>query len=290
VTRWLPFALLLTGCGAREPQGASPAAPGDAVAPVPPTAIGGPEAPARHGPALAFVSTRTTAVDPTAVEAEAKRLGLALVHVPGAREGHEFRLDDAVTVLIAPMPAPHPDAPKMPQNPYTATPDALAASRAHLIVAVLQMPGEPVSRDAALARVTAAVVAGSDAIGAMLGPGYVMYRADFFRKVVRETPAGELPIDVCIDYTLAGEPGDRASMLTYGLARYGREEFYVTGPRATVDETVAFGRMMARWMILDPAKVLPTGDTVGRTEDEKIRIQRVADPRGSPSEVIRLDL
>jgi hypothetical protein len=43
-------------------------------------------------------------------------------------------------------------------------------------------------------------------------------------------------------------------------------------------------------MLADPDKHLPTGDTVGRTEDEKIVIQRVPDPTAKGPEVIRLDL
>jgi hypothetical protein len=39
-----------------------------------------------------------------------------------------------------------------------------------------------------------------------------------------------------------------------------------------------------------PGKHLPTGETVGRTADEKVLIQRVPDPAGQGPEVIRLDL
>jgi len=79
------------------------------------------------------------------------------------------------------------------------------------------------------------------------------------------------------------------SMLTHGLVRYGREEFFVTasqGGKAAMDFIVG----LARWMLMDPNKQLPTGDTVGRTPHEKVRVQRVPNPTGEGPEVIRLDL
>ena len=44
------------------------------------------------------------------------------------------------------------------------------------------------------------------------------------------------------------------------------------------------------WMVQDPDKHLPTGDTVGRTAEERVTVQRVANPMGAGPEVIRLDL
>jgi len=84
-------------------------------------------------------------------------------------------------------------------------------------------------------------------------------------------------------------PDERMSMLTHGLVRYGREEFFVTasqGGKAAMDFIVG----LARWMLMDPNKQLPTGDTVGRTPHEKVRVQRVPNPTGEGPEVIRLDL
>ncbi len=51
-----------------------------------------------------------------------------------------------------------------------------------------------------------------------------------------------------------------------------------------------FTWMMCRWLITDPGKQLPTGDTVGRSADEKITVQRVPSPTGEGPEVVRLDL
>ena len=94
---------------------------------------------------------------------------------------------------------------------------------------------------------------------------------------------------VAVDITAAQESPSRMSFLTHGLRRYGREEFFMTcaieGKGA-----LAFVLSMTRWMLADPDKHLPTGDTVGRDADEKVPVQRVPNPTGDGTEVIRLDL
>jgi len=48
--------------------------------------------------------------------------------------------------------------------------------------------------------------------------------------------------------------------------------------------------VLAKLMITDQDKVLPTGDTVGRTADEHILVQRVPSPIEGKPPVIRLDM
>jgi len=47
---------------------------------------------------------------------------------------------------------------------------------------------------------------------------------------------------------------------------------------------------IARGLLADPPMVLPTGDTTGRTADEKVRIERVPSPTGDGPDVIYLAL
>ena len=125
----------------------------------------------------------------------------------------------------------------------------------------------------------------------MLGHGRVVHRARLFAEYARHAADEGQPlgVEVAVDITAAQESPSRMSFLTHGLRRYGREEFFVTcaieGKGA-----LAFVLSMTRWMLADPDKHLPTGDTVGRDADEKVPVQRVPNPTGDGTEVIRLDL
>jgi hypothetical protein len=179
--------------------------------------------------------------------------------------------------------------------------EQIAVSPAHLVVAAQGLPGGARERDTILAILTAAVMDGVDAggrspgaadvtVGAMLGHGVVVHRARLFADYARLAAQERSPlsVEVAVDITAAQESPTRMSFLTHGLRRYGREEFFVTCP-IEGKGALAFVLTMARWMLADADKQLPTGETVGRTEDEKLVIQRVPHPKGGP-EVIRLDL
>jgi AcrR family transcriptional regulator len=243
------------------------------------------------GLGLAFVLLeRAESPDTAALVSAAQRLGLTLR--PNPSDGDDgpstYEIEGGGTLMVMVVNAPHPDAAGMPTGLASPDDDALARVKAHYIVTALELPEDARIRDTLLAALTAAVVRASPAIGAMLGSGVAFHRADFFAEIV-EAAEGELPTLVCVDVTAAGEPDDRVSFLTHGLTRYGREEFFITASQRGKG-AVDFLLDLVNWMLADPDKHLPTGETVGRTAEEKITIQRVPSPLGEGPEVIRLDL
>jgi hypothetical protein len=239
--------------------------------------------------AVAFVLLeRAEPPDPAELVRRAGQLGYSLVYDEGSASPSTFTIAGGGNLMVMLIEAPHPDAPKMADGLASPSADDLARVRAHYIIAMMGGPETPREQDTMLAQLTAATVRASPAIGAMLGHGRCFHRADFFTQVV-ESDAATLPMLVCIDVTRAPEPNDRMSFLTHGLARYGREEFFVTASlqgKGALD----FLLSMAGWMLDDPSKQLPTGDTVGRTAEERITVQRVPNPTGEGPPVIRLDL
>lgn len=201
-----------------------------------------------------------------------------------------WALPDEVSLVVMSMGAPHPDAGRMATGPMTPTAEAAAAAPAHAIVVVSGLGGSASAQDGQLARILAAVAASCPSLAVMLGHGCMFYRTDVFVAFVDSLRPGGFPTEVCVDVTVAREPDGRISMLTHGLVRYGREEFYVLAPSARANDAFDMATMMARWMIADPAKQLPTGETVGRSETEKIRVHRVGSPAGAGPDVIRLEL
>lgn len=222
----------------------------------------------------------------------AAALGLELTRVETGddKEMLTFELAGGGTVIYALMPAPHPDAPHMPTGPTAIGDKELAAQKAHFIVTAMQLPGDVEQRDFTTAALVAALIQCTDALGAMLAHGVVFHKAELFAGMVGEgAKEGALPPEIAVDITIARESEDRMSFLTSGMERYGREELYVTCP-INGQGALGFVFDMTRWLLQDRDKQLPTGDTLGRTADEKIRIQRVPNPRGQGAPVIRLDL
>jgi hypothetical protein len=241
-------------------------------------------------PDLAFVLVSEPRYpDPASVIESARTLGIEL-GAPSGDSPLSFELPDGGAFMVMLVEAPHPDVPHMPAGPTSPSPDEAAAAPAHMILTALGLDGQPRERDTVMAKLTAAVIQSTNAVGAMLGHGVVFHKAGLFADMAGlAAEEGLLPPEVAIDITAAAEPDERMSFLTHGMERYGREEFFITCPiqgKGALD--FVFG--LVRWLLTDLEKQLPTGDTIGRTAEEKILVQRVPNPTGSGSEVIRLDL
>jgi hypothetical protein len=242
-------------------------------------------------PDLAFVLTNTASYpDPERVVATGEALGIRLRHQAGDADPLCFELDGGGSFLVMLVGAPHPDAPNMAYGPTSPDRDQATAAPAHFILTALGLAGTARAKDTLMAGLTATVIRSTDAIGAMLGHGVVFHKAGLFADMAAlGLEEGELPAELAVDITAAPEPGERMSFLTHGMQRYGREEFYVTCP-VTGRGALSFVFSMVRWMLSDLEKQLPTGDTVGRSAEERLTVQRVPNPTGSDDSVIRLDL
>jgi len=237
---------------------------------------------------LAFVLTQDINIDTQAVLSAAEQMGMKMVALEHDKLGPlAFSVEGLGELYVMAVDAPHPDAAKMPNGPLSPNPEVVATGTCHLILTAMYLPGDNQTKDFHLAKLTAAVIRGSSAVAAMLFPGTVLYGAELFADIASQ--AQGLPIEICVDLTMAGEPNDRMSFVTHGLTRYGREEFYITCSRSG-QGALDFVFMMVRWMINDPNKNLPTGDTIGRTAEERITVQRVPHPGGAEGEVVRLDV
>ena len=226
--------------------------------------------------------------DPAMVISEAGRLGLGLVHEMGEPTMLNFGIEGGGMLILMHIDAPHPDAATMPLGPTSPEPSVIASHVGHYVATVMGLKDDGLHPDVIMGIITAALVRSSSAVAAMLGHGAIFHRADVFAAFV-EAAGTQIASEIVVDITAAHEGEDRMSFLTHGLDRYGREEFYVTSSvngQGALDYVMA----LAKWMIADRDKVLPTGDTVGRTAEEQIVVHRVPSPIEGKPTVIRLDL
>jgi hypothetical protein len=245
--------------------------------------------PLSHGMSteIAFVLLSKSATPaPDAVIASAAKLGFTLTRHLGKDGIQQFGLGDGRTLFVTLVEAPHPDGGSMAFGPTSIPEDQVHA--AHLIVTAMGLAGTPREIDTQLAALTAAVIDNVPAIGAMLGHGAVFHKAKLFSDLAAlGIEQGGIPPELAIDITTERISESRMAFRTFNMPRYGRENFYITCAirgKGALD----FVMGLVRWLITDPTKQLPTGETVGRTATEKVTIHRVKSPEGETH--IRLDL
>lgn len=235
---------------------------------------------------------------PKAIMAAAHSMGIELTQVDSESEPNAdgpdplvFNLGDDSRLLVMLMPIPHPDAGDMMQGPLS-PPDLneVVEGPAHLVVSAMQLPGTIDEQDIRMAALTASVVEACNAVAVLKMPGRIFHRPALFVDCARDAiKDGELPMLICVDISMAREPDDRISLLTHNMDRYGRENFYVFAgedPSEAMDYTMN----LVTWMLSDREYHLPTDDTIGRTAEEKITVQRVPNPTGEGDDVIKLEL
>ena len=230
---------------------------------------------------------------PETVVAAANELGLTgLAHEPMDNESFMLSFSHPLgSFIVTLMPAPLPGGTGMPSGIFSPQKDEVAAISQHLIVVLTGSGGDVRARDLAAAKFMAAVATSVDALGASFGHGAALTRTDVLVAAVKDAGESGVVIPVGVDITLALESKTRASLLTHGMQRYGREELYILVPAEDkrILDAFTFAIDISTWM-LNVDTVFKDGETLGRSEEERILIERVPNPTGSPDRVIRLAL
>jgi len=234
----------------------------------------------------------TKGPDARAIESAAQAFGW-LIRGEGSDKPMQFRMaTESTTCMVMFIEAPFPDRETVAYGPTSPQYEATVATRSHAIVTAMSdsLPAEAL--ELRLLAMLAAVIdaSGPDAVGAMTPNAVVMHLAGFLSDMAKLAyEQGSVPAEIAVDVTIAPEPDDRMSFLTHGLSARGREEFCITCPTRGKG-ALEFVFMMVGWMLRDPGKTLPTGDTLGRTATEKLCVQRVPNPAHPEQQAIRLDL
>jgi len=200
----------------------------------------------------------------------------------------EHPLGDFMVTLVS---VRHPDAAKMQMGPFSPSTEEIMSTSAHFITILMGEKGSVRERDLALLRLTGAVALANRAVAAMAGHGIMFHRTAKFIQAIVESGDNSVPIPDMVDITMASEPNGRASLLTHGMIRYGREELYVTTEEEEekMKEAYAFTDSVASLMLTSD-EVFNNGETVGRSAEERINVRRTKSPIDPNAQVIRLDL
>jgi hypothetical protein len=218
--------------------------------------------------------------------------GPALELVEGGDSGvAAFELDDLGAVMLAhmPMPIPTGEAEETAQASvcrFFQGPFELPPHKSHAVVTVASTDLENQENTARFTRVLAALATASGAIGVYWGNAGVTHPAKFFvQMAAEETTASMLWTGV----SLAREAKGRSSFLSLGMGLFRQMDFMVGFRSEKMKDALLFFLDMHTYVV-GRGEALPDGDTVGRTEKEKLKVRHVASPIDKAKKVWRVDL
>lgn len=202
-----------------------------------------------------------------------------------------FEFGDAL-VVIGLIPAPIPwsslEGPCATSILWPDAADILKPHREHAVVTVSAEVDE-IELSKLLTQVTAAVAAASlQALGVYWGNGALVISKDLFVETAKELLPDDLPLFIWVDVR-AGRDGDRTSAgFTQGMAALGHMEFEAKNAPEPPGELRERLMTLASYVI-ENGPVISDGDTIGESEDERIRVAHADSSFGANAKVMRLE-
>jgi hypothetical protein len=194
-------------------------------------------------------------------------------------------------VVVAAMPSPVPDreADEAVRRSLSAlgTGWALPEHRFHIIVAATGVDeSTAVAERCDFTRAVAAVSRAASSVGVYWGAAAATHEASFFFETARDA---ELPIALWTGVSVASDGDERVSLLSFGMGQFGLDELLLTGPVADAEVAIEMFFDLLSYAVERGATV-GEGETVGRSDGERIRVAVEASPVDPERRVWRVDL
>ncbi len=198
------------------------------------------------------------------------------------REGTSAFSVGGINVLAALMPMPVPDG-----EAEGATERSLSGlngswtlpeHQAHLVVAQQGPALADLAQLTAFTRVVACIVRATDAVGVYWGEGGATHHPEF----VVDMAHSELPLPLWVGVSVA-KAGAGQELLSIGMKQLGLPELLLSTPTLEGAVFEFFYDLLA--YAARRGKRLPEGDSVGRTEKEKLKIRYLPSPVDAAEEV-----
>ena len=202
-----------------------------------------------------------------------------------------FRVGGAfVAVMVIDMPMPWSDleGPCATSVMWPQCTDVVKSHSAHAIVSVMGQL-TPLAQSALLTRLTAAVMAASDAcLGVYWGNARMLVRKDVFCSFATDMLPDGPPFHIWVDVRVGRAGTGTSAGYTTGMQALGHKEFVAA---CALEPPVELRKRLESlsMYVLDNGPVLKNGHTVGESADEKIRIVYGASPFGHEGEVMQLE-
>ena len=203
----------------------------------------------------------------------------------------EFDLSPSGKAFIAlmPMAVPKGEAEEAVRFSVSAmgTGWKLPVHKAHLVVSLR----DDVSSLETLTRFTsilAAVAESSPAVGIYWGDAGATHDPKFFVSIVRERE-DVLPIMLWTGLSVTSEKYGRLSLLSLGMKQLNLPDLLLVAPKSARNEALTTFFDLLNYLA-ELGKPIPEGDTVGRTESERLPVHYVQSPIDPSTKVWRVEL
>lgn len=205
----------------------------------------------------------------------------------------EFELQPGGTAFVSGVPAPVPDGEADQAANFSVsalgTGWKLPTHKTHLMVVLMDDGNCPaVEAMSAFTSLVAAVAAASGSVGVYWGTAGVTHDVEFFKSVAKEP--GIIPrIMLWCGVQTAVEADGRMGILSLGMKQFSLPDLYLRTRKSESKAALGFFFDMLGYLA-EGGEPLPEGDTVGRTDKERLPVNYVPSPIDPNVQVWRVEL
>ena len=166
----------------------------------------------------------------------------------------------------------------------------LEPHRAHLIVTLMGVDPDcpPLKAMMAFTSLLAALVDASPSVGVYWGNVSATHTADFFTSIASDKDINAR-LMLWNGFSRAPEDGERMSYLSYGMNQLELPDLYLICKIS--DGADGMGRVLDLLAyIAQRGEAIPAGDTIGATENERIKVEYVKSPADKSKTVWKIEM
>jgi hypothetical protein len=193
----------------------------------------------------------------------------------GEEEGTMMFELDGDLAFVSLMPAPIPwselEGPCETSWWWPEATERMKPRTHHAIVAFMGQPGDIVQRHIYLSQFVSAVAMNADAAGIYWGNGTVVHEPAAFQDQASHLALDEVDPQLWIDMRLEQNDDDSYRYFTTGLTAFGRPEIEIDRSKQDPQEILEFCYAIICY-ILNSGATIGDGETIGRLDEEKIRV------------------
>lgn len=177
----------------------------------------------------------------------------------------------AIGLMPIPIPWSNLEGPCLTAWWWPEAAEKMKSHKGHVLVALVGDQGDAIRRAITLTQLTAAVAASVDAAGIYWGGGALVHDPNAFVKEAESVSTASLPLQLWIDFRLGQNEDDSLRLFTTGMALFDQKEIEMPRTTKKPNDVLDFAYAIADY-VLTSGKTIQAGETVGRSEDEKVPV------------------
>jgi hypothetical protein len=198
--------------------------------------------------------------------------------------------NDRAIVALMPMPIPwsNLEGPCATAWWWPEASEKVQQHTSHLLVMLAGDTGNLIQRHLTLTHLTAAVASLTDAVGIYWSGGTLVHRPQDFIDEAQNVSDDNLPLHLWIDFRIEQNEDGSYRLFTTGMKALGQMEIEIAHSTKTPEEIVHFAHSVAGYLITSNPRI-DSGETIGRSQAEKIPATRAPSMFDATITVLRLD-